>query len=64
MLPKAKAEWERSYQALLAHERGHEKLVHDYFDGLANKILGKTRAAGQAAVRRREVGPGGGEQGL
>ena len=47
MLPKTKAEWERSYQALLAHERGHEKLVHDYFDGLANKILGKTARQGR-----------------
>jgi hypothetical protein len=47
MLPKAKAEWERSYQALLAHERGHEKLVHDYFDGLATKILGKTAKQGK-----------------
>jgi hypothetical protein len=48
MLPKAKAEWERSYAALLAHEQGHERLVHDHFDGLADKILGKTVRQGTA----------------
>ena len=46
MLPKTKAEWERSYGALLAHEQGHERLVHEHFDGLADKILGKTVAQG------------------
>lgn len=47
MLPKAKAEWDRWYAALLAHEQGHVKLIHDHFDGLANKILGKTAAQGK-----------------
>lgn len=48
MLPRAKAEWERSYQALLAHEQGHERLVHEHFDGLADRILGKTVRQGTA----------------
>lgn len=48
MLPKAKAEWNRWYAALLAHEQGHVKLVHDKFDGLAARILGKTARAGGA----------------
>jgi predicted secreted Zn-dependent protease len=48
MLPKAKAEWRRAYAALLAHENGHIKLVHDVFDGLAAKLLGKTSAVGKA----------------
>jgi hypothetical protein len=48
MLPRAKAEWERSYAALLAHERGHEQLIHGHFDGLADRILGKTVRQGTA----------------
>lgn len=48
MLPKAKAEWSRAYAALLAHEQGHIKLVHDIFDGLAASLLGKTSRAGAA----------------
>lgn len=42
MLPKARAEWVRWYAALQAHEDGHVKLVHDHFDGLAAKLIGKT----------------------
>jgi hypothetical protein len=48
MLPKAKAEWERWYGALLAHEQGHVQLIHDHFDGLAAKILGKSPTKGKA----------------
>lgn len=40
MLPKARAEWSRAYGALLAHEQGHIKLVHDRMDGLAARLLG------------------------
>jgi hypothetical protein len=47
MLPKAKAEWDRWYAALLAHEAGHVKLVHDHFDGLASEILGKSPRKGR-----------------
>lgn len=47
MLPKARAEWTRWYAALRAHEQGHIDLVHQLFDGLAAKILGKTVRAGQ-----------------
>jgi hypothetical protein len=46
MRPRARAEWDRWYAALLAHEQGHVKLVHDKFDGLASRILGKTVRAG------------------
>jgi len=42
MLPKARAEWTRWYAALMAHEQGHIKLVHDIHDGMANRLLGKT----------------------
>ncbi len=48
MLPKARAEWTRWYGALLAHESGHIKLVHDLFDGLAAKLIGKTKKKGQS----------------
>lgn len=41
MLPKARAEWTRWYAALRAHEQGHIDLVHEVFDGLAQRILGK-----------------------
>ena len=47
MLPKAKAEWTRWYGALLAHEQGHIKLVHDVHDGLAKRLLGQTPAKAQ-----------------
>jgi hypothetical protein len=47
MLPKARAEWTRWYAALRAHEQGHIDLVHQLFDGLAARILGKTVRAGQ-----------------
>lgn len=42
MGPKSKAEWTRFRAALRAHEDGHVKLVHDHFDGIAKKMLGKT----------------------
>jgi Bacterial protein of unknown function (DUF922) len=48
MLPRARAEWNRWYAALLAHEQGHIDLVHTMFDGLAAKLLGKTPAKGSA----------------
>jgi hypothetical protein len=47
MLPKAKAEWTRWYGALLAHEQGHIKLVHDVHDGLAKRLLGQTPTKAQ-----------------
>jgi predicted secreted Zn-dependent protease len=46
MLPKARAEWTRWYAALRAHEQGHIDLVHQVFDGLAAKMLGKPAASG------------------
>jgi hypothetical protein len=47
MLPKARAEWSRWYAALRAHEQGHIDLVHQLFDGLAARLLGKPVATGQ-----------------
>ena len=47
MLPKARAEWTRWYAALRAHEQGHIDLVHQLFDGIATRILGKTTREGQ-----------------
>lgn len=47
MLPKARAEWNRWYAALLAHEQGHIDLVHANFDELAQRMLGKSAAAGK-----------------
>ncbi len=47
MLPKARTEWTRWYAALRAHEQGHIDLVHQLFDGLAQRILGKSVQAGQ-----------------
>lgn len=42
MLPRARAEWDRWYAALLAHEQGHIDLVHEHFDGLAERLLGRS----------------------
>jgi Bacterial protein of unknown function (DUF922) len=56
MLPKAKAEWTRAYAALLAHEQGHEKLVHDHFDGLADRILGQTARQGRTLFEGAKAG--------
>ncbi len=60
MLPKARAEWDRWYAALSAHEQGHIDLVHQVHDGLAAKILGKSKpasdalwAAAQASLKSR-----------
>jgi predicted secreted Zn-dependent protease len=47
MLPRARAEWSRWYAALQAHEQGHIDLVHQAFDGLASRILGKQVATGR-----------------
>ncbi len=47
MLPKAKAEWNRWYAALLAHEAAHVQLVHDKLDGLATRMIGMTERAGK-----------------
>jgi hypothetical protein len=47
MLPKARAEWTRWHAALQAHEQGHIDLVHQAFDGLASRILGKQVATGR-----------------
>ena len=49
MLPRARAEWNRWYAALLAHEQGHIQIVHDVYDGLAKRLIGKTPAAATAA---------------
>ena len=38
--PKAKAEFERWYKALQAHEQGHIDLVVKHFDGLAKRMIG------------------------
>jgi hypothetical protein len=48
MLPRAKAEWERWYAALRAHEQGHIDLVHAHFDGLAKRMLGCSPGKGRA----------------
>jgi hypothetical protein len=55
MGPKAKAEWDRWYAALLAHEMGHVKLVHDKMDGLASQIVGMTERAGKALFENRKA---------
>ncbi len=49
MLPRARAEWSRWYAALMAHEQGHIKLVHDVHDGQAARLLGKTPSAATTA---------------
>jgi predicted secreted Zn-dependent protease len=41
---KAKAEWDRFYKALEAHEQGHVKIAQEQFKGLAEKMLGKKEA--------------------
>jgi Bacterial protein of unknown function (DUF922) len=43
--PQARAEWARWRQALVRHEQGHIELVHRYFDGLAERLLGQTPRA-------------------
>jgi predicted secreted Zn-dependent protease len=55
MLPKARAEWDRWYSALRAHEQGHIDLVHKVFDGLAARLLGKTVAVGQQLFENAKV---------
>ncbi|MCY7418915.1 MAG: DUF922 domain-containing Zn-dependent protease [Chloroflexi bacterium] len=45
MLPLARAEWERWLGALQAHEQGHIELVHQVHDGIAAKIIGKSKPA-------------------
>jgi hypothetical protein len=55
MLPKARAEWDRWYAALRAHEQGHIDLVHQVFDGLAARILGATVRAGQTLFERAKA---------
>lgn len=49
MLPRARGEWTRWYAALMAHEQGHIKLVHDVHDGQAARLLGKTPPQATAA---------------
>jgi hypothetical protein len=48
MLPKARAEWTRWYAALQSHEQGHITRVHDVYDGLAKRMIGKTLSAAGA----------------
>ncbi len=57
MLPKARAEWNRWYAALMAHEQGHIDLVHAKFDGLAAKMVGQspTKANQMFAAARRSL---------
>ena len=45
MLPKARAEWARWYAALQAHEQGHITRVHEVYDGLAKRMIGKSLSA-------------------
>jgi hypothetical protein len=52
MLPRARAEWDRWYAALQAHEQGHIDLVHAVFDGLAQRILGTTVRTGRRMFAR------------
>lgn len=40
----AKAEWDRFYQALEAHEQGHVDLVNKHLGGLGATLVGKTEA--------------------
>jgi hypothetical protein len=39
--PRVRAEWARWYEALRRHEQGHIHLVHQHFDGLADRMLGR-----------------------
>lgn len=50
--PKARAEWARWRQALERHEQGHIELVHRYFDGLAERLLGKAPRAVRSLFNR------------
>lgn len=43
-----KAEWDRVMAALRKHEDGHVALVHEHFDGLADKMLGLSRKDAEA----------------
>lgn len=43
-----KAEWDRVMAALRKHEDGHVALVHEHFDGLADKMLGLSRKEAEA----------------
>lgn len=46
----AKAEWDRAYKALKAHEDNHVKLAREKLKGVADKMIGKTESEAQTVL--------------